>query len=82
VPAEARTDLAEALVLAEPDVGAIALAERLDHARHLHFRDEMHWRPFYTEIREIYLPLANRVQERLAQRLARWAGSFERRFLK
>jgi len=81
VPAIARDALAEELVVLPNDVALMALAERLDHARHLHFREAAVWPAFHSEIREIYLPLADRVHERLAERLARWADSFERRFL-
>ncbi|HEX6559332.1 MAG TPA: hypothetical protein VF021_07710 [Longimicrobiales bacterium] len=81
VPRVARDALAEQLVTAEHDVAIIAVADRLDHARHLHFRDQAVWRPFHAQIRAVYLPVAERVEARMAQRLARWASSFERRFL-
>src|SRR5687767_6431553 len=39
-----RDTLLEALVSAETDTALIAVAERLDHARHLHFRKQADWR--------------------------------------
>src|SRR5512146_1237365 len=44
IPAEAGAALVEQLVTAEEDVALIAVAERLDHARHLHFRERAVWR--------------------------------------
>jgi (p)ppGpp synthase/HD superfamily hydrolase len=72
-------DLLEKLVTAEGDVALIAVAERLDHARHLHMRPESAWRPYYEQTVAIYLPLAGRVNEDLFARFDRWARSFQRR---
>ena len=80
-PAGAGEDLLEQLLTCSDDVALIAVAERLDHARHLHFRDPSGWRAFFSQIEEVYLPFSARISERLASRLARWAGAFERRFL-
>jgi (p)ppGpp synthase/HD superfamily hydrolase len=78
VPDEA---LAEKLVTAAADVALIAVAERLDHARHLHFRDKRFWPAFFEQVRDIYLPVAARVNAQLHARLARWANAFEERQL-
>lgn len=78
-PAQYADGLAEALVTLESDVAMIAAAERLDHARHLHFREQAVWRPFHQQIVEIYLPFADRVHPTLAARMERWAGAFEKR---
>jgi hypothetical protein len=80
-PHEWGEELAEQLVIANDDVALIAVAERLDHARHLHFRDSSLWRPFFLQIMDTYLPFSERVNPILARRLSRWAGAFEARFL-
>lgn len=71
--------LLERLVTAEPEVALIAVAERLDHARHLHFRPPALWRPFFDQATTVYLPVAERVSEPLARRFERWAFGFRRR---
>lgn len=73
--------LLEDLVLAPRDVALIAVAERLDHARHLHFRDRVHWRPFYQQIIDVYLPFSGRVSEPLQQRLSKWSTAFAKRLV-
>jgi (p)ppGpp synthase/HD superfamily hydrolase len=78
-PLDDREALAELLVTAEPDVALIAVAERLDHARHLHMRDPSAWRSFFEQTLAVYLPVAQRVDENLYQRFERWANSFQRR---
>lgn len=79
VPEQAADELAELLVTVADDVAIIAVAERLDHARHLHFRDPAVWREFHEQIVGVYLPFADRVHPTLAARLERWAGAFEKR---
>ena len=71
--------LVEELVTAERDVALIAVAERLDHARHLHMRERETWPAYHAQTVEIYLPLSARLSEELTRRLERWAWSFERR---
>lgn len=71
--------LVERLVTAERDVGLIAVAERLDHARHLHMRPQSEWPGFYDGAVSVYLPLAERVDEDLFRRFQRWAGAFQNR---
>ena len=78
-PDAERELLLEALVTAPYDVALIAVAERLDHARHLHFRDPAVWPSFFRQIVDVYLPAATRVSERLEVRLAHWSQAFERR---
>lgn len=75
----ANETLLEDLVVAPRDVALIALAERLDHARHLHFRDPVHWAPFYQQIVNVYLPFSGRTSEPLQQRLSKWSTSFAKR---
>jgi hypothetical protein len=70
--------LMEELVSSPDDVVYVAMAERLDHARHLRFRDETLWRPFLEQVQGVYLPICRRVSPELAPRFERWALSFER----
>ena len=72
--------LIEKLVTADRKVARVAIAERLDHARHLHMRDRSTWRPFFEQVLTVYLPVAQRVDEHLFARFERWANSFERKF--
>jgi hypothetical protein len=76
-----RALLLERLVSLDEAAAEIALAERLDHARHLHLRRDLPWRSFHREIEDVYLPLARRVSTPLARRLDRWAEAFGRRLL-
>lgn len=78
-PGEVRENLLEALVTAPHNAGLIAAAERLDHARHLHFRESSLWRPFFVQITDAYLPFSGRVSGPLATRFERWSGAFEKR---
>jgi hypothetical protein len=81
VPGHDRELLLELLVSAEPDAARMALAERLDHARHLHLRPELDWDALHREVEEVYLPVAQRVSPPLARRLDRWAEAFGRRLM-
>jgi hypothetical protein len=71
--------LVEKLVTASPEVVRVAVAERLDHARHLHMRDRSTWRPFFEQVLTVYLPVAQRVDEQLYARFERWANSFRQK---
>jgi (p)ppGpp synthase/HD superfamily hydrolase len=71
--------LLEKLITADDDVALIALAERLDHARHLHLRAPAVWRDYFEQTTAVYLPVAGRVHPELYRRLERWAGAFEQR---
>ena len=73
--------LIEELVVAPEAIRLIALAERLDHARHLHLRPATAWAPFHAGIGAVYLPLAQRTHARLARRYDWWWSMFRRRFL-
>lgn len=73
--------LLEQLVCADLEIATIALAERLDQARHLHLRPELPWAPFHHEVRTAWAPAAHRIAPGLARRLDRWADAFERRVL-
>lgn len=78
-PVKPPEELLEELVGLRDDVALIAVAERLDHARHLHFRNEKLWPAFFEQIRDVYLPFSGRVNPVLQTRLARWAGAFGNR---
>lgn len=71
--------LLEDLVVAPHDVALIALAERLDHARHLHFRDRNVWSAFYRQIVDVYQPVAGRLSPPIQQRLSHWSAAFAKR---
>jgi len=73
--------LAEELLVAPESIRLIALAERLDHARHLHLRAATTWPAFHENIEALYAPIAERTHARLARRYAWWLGTFRRRFL-
>jgi len=82
VPASGSELLAETLVTAEDAVRLIAVAERLDHLRHAHLRDDMDWRArVYAEAVAVYQPIAERTNAKLAGRYRHWCRAFERRFL-
>ena len=79
IPDPAEETLIEKLVTADDDVALIALAERLDHARHLHMRDPSHWRGYFTQTASVYAPVAERVNAELFRRYERWIRAFEQR---
>lgn len=74
-------DRLELLVSCDDDTLVLALAERLDHARHLHLRPDSEWRAFHRTIAAADLPAAARSHPRLAARLLWWHDNFARRFL-
>jgi len=74
--------LLETLVVADPDLLNVALAERLDHARHLHLSKASDWSEFHHQIVTVFMPAARRGHPMLARRIGRWAEAFEWRFLK
>jgi (p)ppGpp synthase/HD superfamily hydrolase len=78
-PSELGEMLMEHLISVPDDVALIAVAERLDQARHLHFRAPSLWQPFVTQIETVYLPFAYRISEPLAIRFSRWLSAFRRR---
>lgn len=73
--------LLEELVVADERATLILLAERLDHARHLHLREDLDWRAFHDEVVDVWLPVAHRAAAGLARRLDRWEESFRRRLV-
>lgn len=82
VPARDGERLLERLVSAPDAVRLVALAERLDHARHLHLEPDLDWPAFHHETCAIYAPVAERIHPTLARRFAWWCRTFDRRFLR
>jgi len=91
-PAEAPADVGEPMVDDQPlleallelpmELARVALAERLDHLRHLHLEeDPLRRRRMHREAEQIYAPLAHRVDPALARRYGWWCRMFARRHL-
>lgn len=80
-PDSAGDELLERLLVAPYDVQLVALAERLDCARHVHLLPAEDWRAEHDRVRDIYLPVAERTHPLLARRFAWWLGAFHDRFL-
>lgn len=74
--------LLERLVTADEIALLVALAERLDHARHLHLRPEREWAALHAETCDVYRPVAERAHPTLARRYRWWCKTFERKFLR
>jgi (p)ppGpp synthase/HD superfamily hydrolase len=81
VPLPGRAGLTEKLVVAPEGVRLVALAERLDQARHAHLRDaDGAWRrALLDEVVRVYLPVAERTHAKLAMRFSHWSKAFGRR---
>jgi hypothetical protein len=71
----------EALLAAEPAATAVAVAERLDHARHLHLEPRAGWASFHERFAAVYVPVAERTHPRLGRRSRWWVDMFARRYL-
>jgi (p)ppGpp synthase/HD superfamily hydrolase len=74
--------LLEALVTASPAVLTVALAERLDHARHLHLRPREEWESYHGVTCQVYAAAAQRGHPALAGRITWWCATFRDRFLR
>jgi hypothetical protein len=81
LPADARDDLLERLVCAPAEAALVAVAERLDHARHLHLRPGLDWQTLHAQVQETYVPVAARIAPGIGRRLDRWAEAFRSRRL-
>jgi (p)ppGpp synthase/HD superfamily hydrolase len=80
VPSPSAEDLVERLVVAEPALRRVAVAERLDHARHAHMWLEGRGDALLLdEVERVYEAVAERTHPRLAQRFERWARGARRR---
>jgi hypothetical protein len=72
-------ELLEALVLLDRPLADVVLAERLDHARHLHLRPRSEWPAGLAMEEAVYLPLARRHDGPIGRRYERWHRAFTRR---
>ncbi|MEO5511568.1 MAG: hypothetical protein ABIS27_13135 [Longimicrobiales bacterium] len=72
-------DLLERLLSLSPSLLDVVLAERLDHARHLHLRDRSLWPEGLAVEEAVYLPLAQRRGGLIALRYERWHRAFAAR---
>ena len=80
VPDHHAPDLTERLVLAEEPVRLIALADHLDHIRHLHMLPGTDgWHDFADGVQRVWGPVAERTHPVLARRYGTWARTFARR---
>ena len=81
IPSPGAEDLAERLVTLPRELALVALAERLDHLRHLHLRPELVslWPERHEEVQRVWMPVAERTHEKLATRYAHWTRTFARR---
>ena len=81
IPRPGDERLLERLVLLGTGAALAALAERLDHLRHLHLRPDLRatWADTHAEVREAWLPFAQRTHRKLAVRYAHWSRTFEKR---
>lgn len=79
--AEGEDDLLERLVSAEPAAAVVALAEMLDHARHLHLRPALNWGAIHRLVNDAYVPAAARLSPLVGRRLQRWSEAFGTRRL-
>jgi (p)ppGpp synthase/HD superfamily hydrolase len=81
-PAHAGEELLERLLVAPVPVQRIALAERLDHARHLHLRPQPLWAFQHALVSRAYLPVAEREGGTLGRRFRWWHDMFKQRYLR
>ncbi len=81
MPSPGDPELLERLVGLPEAVAVASLAERLDHLRHLHLRDDLRdlRAERHAEAEAVWLPFAERVHPGLAVRFAHWARTFARR---
>lgn len=81
IPLPGDERLVERLLSLGPGLSLAALAERLDHLRHLHLRDDLidSWAPTHAEVSGAWLPFAARTHPVLARRYAHWARTFAKR---
>jgi hypothetical protein len=79
VPRVPSERMLEELVVADPRLALVLIAERLDHARHLHLRDDLDWRAFHGDVLDVWLPASRRFSPGLARRFDRWEETFRRR---
>ena len=80
IPLPGDEQLAARLVMLDDGARLAALAERLDHLRHAHLRnDPAWWRALREETRAAWAPVAERTHSRLADRYRAWLRAMDRR---
>ncbi len=81
IPLPGDERLVERLLALGPGLSLAALAERLDHLRHLHLREDLIdvWADTHTEVSEAWLPFAARTHPVLTRRYAHWVRTFAKR---
>jgi len=81
IPKPGDERLVERLVVLCPGSALVALAERLDHLRHLHMRPDLidTWADTHAEVTDAWLPFAQRTHRKLAVRYAHWSRTFVKR---
>jgi hypothetical protein len=81
IPLPGDEALVERLVLLSRRAATAALAERLDHLRHYHLRQDLEgrWRERWDEVVGAWGPFAERTDPVLARRYAHWTRTFARR---
>lgn len=80
LPLPTDDDLVERLVTLDEHARLAALAERLDHIRHAHLREEPdRWRALRDEVSAAWAPVAERTHARLADRYRAWLRAITRR---
>ena len=81
IPMPGSEKLVERLLLLGPGLAMAALAERLDHLRHLHLREDLidYWADTHVEVSEAWLPFAARTDATLTRRYAHWVRTFAKR---
>jgi hypothetical protein len=83
VPLPDAEDLAERLLIADPAVQLIAVAERLDQLRHAHlWNDPARARAAHDLAVRVYAAIAERVDATLSRRYDWWCRMFERKHLR
>lgn len=81
-PSHEEEPLIESLLALSAGQSRVAVAERLDHARHLHLREREEWPPYHATTCAVYAPVAGRVHPTLGERFDWWCSTFRQRLLK
>ncbi len=81
LPPTGDDELAAHLVVLDPELAKVAIAERFDSLRHLHLRPvDAETRRQWQEAVDVWLPVAERTEPTLARRLRWWTGRFAARW--
>ena len=81
IPRPGSDDLVERLLGLSRGVALAVLAERLDHLRHLHMREDLVdlWADTHIEVSGAWLPFCARIDKQLTVRYAHWVRTFAKR---